>query len=286
MNWYSESPANWSEKNSIHSDLSSSEALSLAHSSVTTLKFLLKTFPSSQSDFSDLSEKNQLEVNHCISDIFHCLNKLASSYNIQSPSPFPPLPLKPEVLSLPISEISNPFLNKALKPVQIQTDDSTIALGSVFFSLEEAGQAFKDYAARSGFTSCKGNSKKNVFQEFSCSARGKVRMRKVQDESRQRNRKSMKKMCKCHIILRKKHNFWILTTRKLIHSHELLSTEDLKKTAKNRFIPEDCKLKAFEMYEKGEAPVKIQLKFESLLKEKCSWSMKDLYNLLYKYKSR
>ena len=79
-------------------------------------------------------------------------------------------------------------------------DDSTISIGSIFMTLEDAATAFENYAQRCGFNTCKGNSKKDVYQEFSCSARGKVRVRKVSDESKQRNRKSIKKMCKCHII--------------------------------------------------------------------------------------
>jgi hypothetical protein len=164
-------------------------------------------------------------------------------------------------------------------------DNECISIGKIFKDVKDAALVFQQYAVACGFNICKGNSKKDVYQEYSCSARGKVRMRKIPDQSKCRNRKSIKKMCKCHIILRKKDDDWIITTRKLYHTHELLSPDEIKKTAKNRFIPDEFKKKAIDLYESGEAPAKIQYQFENEMGSMCTWSMKDLYNMLYRHKS-
>lgn len=92
-------------------------------------------------------------------------------------------------------------------------------------------------------------------------------------------------MCKCHIILRRKGDKWIITTRKLQHTHDLLTPDEIKRTAKNRYIPEDIKQKALDLYNAGEAPAKIQYQLENELGERCTWSMKDLYNMLYRFKN-
>lgn len=306
MNWYTQSPSNWSvsEKNGnlCSVDISSSEALNITYDSVNTLINLLKDYSDIQDIKSgklqkQLESDEQAQVSKCISDAIKCLNKLATDFNVLTPILFSPLALKTEeesssFVSKPSSFATYPQYTEQINPYlqgnyfMPHVDDSNISIGSVFMTLDDAATVFEDYAQRCGFNTCKGNSKKDVYQEFSCSARGKVRVRKVSDESKQRNRKSIKKMCKCHIILRKKDNYWMITTRKLVHTHELLSSAEIKKTAKNRYIPEDCKQKAIELYEKGEPPAKIQLEFENSLQEKCTWSMKDLYNMLYKHKSR
>ena len=234
-----------------------------------------------------------------ISEAARALNKLAFDYKVISPVYLTPLQLKlederkictPQTSFLVSSfqetkEEVNPYLYHHSKDkIEPNVDSESIAIGTSFESLEEAANVFEQYAINCGFNTCKGNSKKDVYQEFACSARGKVRMRKVSDQSKQRNRKSIKKMCKCHIILRKKDDLWVITTRKLHHTHSLLTNEEIKKTAKNRFIPEEYQKKALELYHSGLAPAKIQYKFETELQEKCTWSMKDLYNMLYKYK--
>ena len=236
-----------------------------------------------------------------LSEASRALNKIAYDYRVITPGLLTPSMLKTEE-EMKISTPQTNFLVSSFKEskeefspyltqkehkhhIEPNVDSECIAIGRCFSSLDEAAEKFQDYAVRCGFNICKGNSKKDVYQEYACSARGKVRMRKISDESKRRNRKSIKKMCKCHIILRKKDDEWIITTRKLHHTHDLLSVEDIKKTAKNRYIPEDIKQKALELYESGEAPAKIQYQFETELGENCTWSMKDLYNMLYRHKS-
>lgn len=235
-----------------------------------------------------------------MSEASRALNKISFDYKVVSPVFVTPMMVKLEdelKISTPqtsyiVSSFKepcrdlNPFLRRKESKDRYEptVDSDSIAIGSVFEDLDQAAEVFEQYAVKCGFNTCKGNSKKDVYQEFACSARGKVRMRKVNDQSKQRNRKSIKKMCKCHIILRKKDDLWVITTRKLHHTHQLLSSDEIKKTAKNRYIPEEYQQRAIEMYKNGEAPAKIQYEFESELREKCTWSMKDLYNMLYKYK--
>jgi hypothetical protein len=236
-----------------------------------------------------------------LSEASRALNKIAYDYKVISPGLLTPSILKleddvkintPQTTTLvssfqDIKEEIQPFMKSKEHKHHIEpnVDNECISIGSTFKTLEDAADVFEEYARKCGFNICKGNSKRDVYQEFACSARGKVRMRKISDQSKQRNRKSIKKMCKCHVILRKKDDDWVITTRKLHHTHELLSIDEIRKTAKNRFIPEEFKLKAIELHAKGEAPAKIQYEFESELGERCTWSMKDLYNMLYRYKS-
>jgi hypothetical protein len=77
---------------------------------------------------------------------------------------------------------------------------------------------------------------------------------------------------------------WVITTRKLSHTHELLPTQEVLRTAKNRYIPEAVRERALEQYLAGEAPARIQYQLEHELGERVTWSMKDLYNMLYRYK--
>jgi hypothetical protein len=168
--------------------------------------------------------------------------------------------------------------------IEPPVNSENIQIGQTFSCLEEASEAFKDYALRCGFNICKGNSKKDVYQEYACSARGKVRMRKIAESVKRRNRLSIKKLCKCHIILRMKGQDWVITTRKLAHTHDLLPTQEVLKTAKNRYIPEEIRQHAIQQYLTGEAPARIQYQLEHDLGERVTWSMKDLYNMLYRYR--
>jgi len=235
-----------------------------------------------------------------MSEASRALNKIAYDYKVVSPVFLTPLMVKLDdeskinksqagfILSSfkePHDEL-RPFLHRKEPKDRYEptVENESIAIGITFGDLEQAAEVFEQYAVKCGFNICKGNSKKDVYQEFACSARGKVRVRKVNDHSKQRNRKSIKKLCKCHIILRKKDDLWVITTRKLHHTHQLLSQDEIKKTAKNRYIPEEYQQRAINLYNNGEAPAKIQYEFESELEDKCTWSMKDLYNMLYKYK--
>lgn len=303
MNWYPQSPSHltWSGSDKVNQaqyDISPSEALSLSKTNVLLLCSVLvdSTFIDSPKPIKNkLTEDDYDIVYKCISESIKALRTLALEFNVSTPNCLTPLMLKAEIpmpqnkncnVNVPnFSEYKheiNPYLME--KKYEADVDDSCLALGTIFNTLEEASSVFENYAVKCGFNICKGNSKRDVYQEFACSARGKVRVRKVQDQSKQRNRKSIKQMCKCHIILRKKEGFWVVTTRNLSHTHILLSSEQIKKTAKNRFIPEEYKMQAIELYQQGEAPAKIQFEFETQLQEKCTWSMKDLYNMLYRYK--
>lgn len=173
------------------------------------------------------------------------------------------------------------------KPVEIEPDVNSdcIQEGLEFDSLEEAEAAFDEYATRAGFTICKGNSKKDVYQEFACSSRGKRRERKVPDITKRRNRNSIKSMCRCHVILRKKDDKWQLSTRRLTHTHKLLEPDEVLRTSKHRQIPEEIKQRAIAEYQKGETPARIQNRLVRELGAACTWSMKDLYNTLYRFKT-
>lgn len=155
-----------------------------------------------------------------LSEASRALNKIAYDYRVITPGLLTPSMLKTEE-EMKISTPQTNFLVSSFKEskeefspyltqkehkhhIEPNVDSECIAIGRCFSSLDEAAEKFQDYAVRCGFNICKGNSKKDVYQEYACSARGKVRMRKISDESKRRNRKSIKKMCKCHIILRKK----------------------------------------------------------------------------------
>lgn len=310
MNWYTQSPLNWSGSEGFSQyqsfDMTSAQALTSIIDNVNNLISILRD-PSDTTTLRigdinlDLSKLEHEKMSRHLSEASRALNKLAYDYKVATPGLITPSMLKIEddknihtpqtsyivsTFKEPKEETSPYLTSKEHKHhIEPNVDNECIGIGKSFSSLDEAASVFEDYAINCGFNICKGNSKKDVYQEFACSARGKVRMRKISDQSKQRNRKSIKKMCKCHIILRKKDDEWIITTRKLHHTHELLSGEEIKKTAKNRYIPDEFKGKAIELYEKGEAPAKIQYEFEEELGDKCTWSMKDLYNMLYRYKS-
>ena len=311
MNWYPQSPPNWSGSDSYaqHAsfDMTSAQALTSIIDNVNNLISILRD-PSDTTSlrtgktYTDLSATEHGKMSRHLSEASRALNKIAFDYHVVSPGLFTPSLLKTEeelkILTPQTNFLVSSFKDTKeevlpyIKPkehkhhVEPNVDSQCIAVGKVFSTLDEAAECFQDYAVRCGFNICKGNSKKDVYQEYACSARGRVRMRKISDQSKRRNRKSIKKMCKCHIILRKKDDDnWSITTRKLHHTHELLSTDEIKKTAKNRYIPEDIRDIALELYEKGEAPAKIQYQFETELGERCTWSMKDLYNMLYRHKS-
>jgi hypothetical protein len=206
--------------------------------------------------------------------------------------------IKPEdgidLLKSDLEESKNDFLNsvwgnepyKSINEIEPPVDSTAVAIGTSFNDLQEAEKAFKNYASDCGFNICRGNSKKDVYQEYACSAKGKARRRKVDEICRQRNRCSMKQMCRCHIVLRKKNGLWVVTTSRLTHTHKLLTPDEVKKTAKHRFIPEDVKVKAIELYSRGQTPARIQQSLEQELGTRCTWNMKDLYNLLYRYKTK
>jgi hypothetical protein len=307
MNWYSQSPPYSSGSEMMSQfpsfDMTSAQALTSIIDNVNSLISILRD-PSDTTCLrtgkihSDLSKQEYEKMSRHISEAARALNKIAFDYKVVSPVFLSPLQLKLEddrKINTPqtsylvssfkeVKDELSPYLYHSKEKIEPNIDNECIAIGRSFETLEEAANVFEQYAVRCGFNTCKGNSKKDVYQEFACSARGKVRMRKISDQSKQRNRKSIKKMCKCHIILRKKDELWVVTTRKLHHTHELLTHDEIKKTAKNRFIPEEYQRKALELYNAGEAPAKIQYRFESELLDKCTWSMKDLYNMLYKYK--
>lgn len=310
MNWYPQSPLNWSGSESYIQfpsfDMTSAQALTSIIDNVNSLISILRdpsdtTTLRTGKNYADLSRSEHEKMSRHLSEASRALNKIAFDYRVASPGLLTPSMLKTEE-ELKISTPQTNFLVSSFKEkqedvmpyiapkehkhhIEPNVDSSSIGIGITFSSLEEAAESFQDYAVKCGFNICKGNSKKDVYQEYACSARGKVRMRKISDQSKRRNRKSIKKMCKCHIILRKKDDDWIITTRKLHHTHDLLSTDQIKKTAKNRYIPEDIKNQALALYEKGETPARIQNQFETELGELCTWSMKDLYNMLYRHKS-
>ncbi|OMJ90723.1 hypothetical protein SteCoe_6899 [Stentor coeruleus] len=310
MNWYTQSPSNWSGSEYFSQyplfDMTSAQALTSIIDNVNNLISILRdpsdatTLRTGKSHL-DLSKIEYEKMSRHLSEASRSLSKIAYDYKVNSPGLLTPSILKfdedikittPQTTTLVSSfkdskDDIQPFmgLKDEKQYFEPSIDSECIGIGQLFTTLEEAAEIFEEYAKKCGFNICKGNSKKDVYQEFACSARGKVRMRKVKDQSKQRNRKSIKKMCKCHIILRRKDEKWVITTRKLHHTHDLLGPEEIKKTAKNRFIPEEFKQKAIELHKNGEAPAKIQYEFESELGERCTWSMKDLYNMLYRYKS-
>ncbi|OMJ91249.1 hypothetical protein SteCoe_6226 [Stentor coeruleus] len=306
MNWYSQSPPNWSGSESYNLypsfDMTSAQALNSIIDNINNLISILKDPSDNTTLRTDLSTPEYEKMSRHLSEASRALNKIAYDYKVISPGLLTPSILKleddikintPQTTTLvssfqDIKEEIKPFMKTKehkYHNIEPKVDNECINIGNTFKTLEEAADVFEEYARKCGFNICKGNSKRDVYQEFACSARGRVRVRKISDQSKQRNRKSIKKMCKCHVILRKKDDDWVITTRKLNHTHELLSIDEIKKTAKNRFIPDEFKLKAIELHAKGEAPAKIQYEFESELGERCTWSMKDLYNMLYRYKS-
>mmetsp|Transcript_14237 Transcript_14237/g.26869 ORF Transcript_14237/g.26869 Transcript_14237/m.26869 type:complete len:324 (+) Transcript_14237:2856-3827(+) len=298
MNKYLYSPpASWSPQESLlglaNLEMTPVQAVESVVNNVNSLIAILRLPNDASRLRSDLSKLEREQVQLYLSESSKALSRLALDYATSPPvSSF----IKSEDdLSPPFENIVSAFdLNRRgleagvhiRQTVEIEPpiNSENIQIGQVFSCLEEASEAFKDYALRCGFNICKGNSKKDVYQEYACSARGKVRMRKVADSIKRRNRRSIKKLCKCHIILRKKGDTWVITTRKLSHTHDLLPTQEVLKTAKNRYIPEEIRQRALEQYLAGEAPARIQYQLEHELGDRVTWSMKDLYNMLYRYK--
>lgn len=242
---------------------------------------------------TDLSKQEHEQVSRCLIEASRALNRISQEYRVYSltvssmledenKSALPAYDLFPNACTSQIKYADS--VQSSMSDFEPAVNSDMIAVGAIFPSLDAAGEAFSDYAINAGFNICKGNSKKDVYQEFACSSRGKVRSRKVVDSVKRRNRASVKKSCKCHIILRKKGQEWTITTRKLGHSHDLMTEEEIQMTAKNRFIPDEVKDKAVSMYLEGETPAKIQNHLQDEYGGKVTWSMKDLYNMLYRHK--
>lgn len=262
MNWSLQASNLWSE--SVIIEPKSAQVLNTVVESVNSLVDLLRLPHDPHSLRCDFAKSDLDRVHKLISDGVSGLHSICHDYAVT------PILNFPEVQSDSDSELQG-------------HGEEDIEVGRRFDTLENATEAFERYANASGFTVCKGNSKRDVYQELACSARGKVRIRKS-NEGKKRNRGSIKQMCKCHIILRKVAGCWMITKRNLKHTHALMTGEELRKVAKHRFIPEDVRGKALEMYRKGETPAKIQFTFESTLQERCTWTMKDLYNMLYRHR--
>ncbi len=253
---------------------------------------------------TELPRSDQERLSKHISDALAGFRTLAVEY--KAPTVVSLLPLAPQLIPPPITQARtevkkeddplslSKYLNMSdeqseldSKQAEIEPNVSSecIREGLGFDTLEEAEAAFQEYSIRAGFTICKGNSKKDVYQEFACSSRGKKRDRKVSDITKRRNRSSIKSMCRCHIILRKKGEKWWLSSRRLTHTHELLQPQEVLRSSKHRQIPEDIKQRAIEEYMSGETPAKIQNRLMKELGAACTWSMKDLYNALYRFKT-
>ena len=253
---------------------------------------------------TDLSRLEHERLSRHVTDALRGFQCLATEYNAPNLCSLLPVKIEPKIFSPQTHTLVSSFEGKceedvlssskylnmsgevpSPQEVEPMTSSDSIREGTCFDSLEHAEAAFEDYATRSGFTICKGNSKKNVYQEFACSSRGKKRDRKVADESKRRNRASIKSMCRCHIILRKRGDKWYLSTRKLSHTHDLLPMEEVLRTSKHRQIPDDVKQRAIQLYVEGETPAKIQEQLFQERRGECTWSMKDLYNTLYRFKN-
>jgi hypothetical protein len=259
MNWSLQASNLWTESEVI--DTKPVQALNTVVESVNLLVDQLRLPYDPQSLRKDLNRVDLERVWKLINDGVKGLQTLCADYEVR-----PELNL-PEVQS-----------DSDCEP---EVNDAGIAVGRKFESLERATEAFERYARACGFTVCKGNSKRDVYQELACSARGRVRVRKSA-EGKKRNRGSVKHMCKCHVILRNVDEQWVVTTRNLKHTHPLLTTEEMRKVAKHRYIPEVVRNRALELYRSGETPAKIQYTLEAELKDQCTWTMKDLYNMLYR----
>jgi hypothetical protein len=226
--------------------------------------------------------KHSIEATSSLMDIPRCFSESRSEHSIKSEdSSIYGVSSQDSVQSeLPAGWIST----QGLTEIEPAIDASFLELGNFFENLQDAEDAFRGYGLECGFNICRGNSKKDVYQEYACSAKGSARKRKVDELSRQRNRTSMKHHCKCHIVLRKKEGLWFITSRKLSHTHALMTPDEIRRSAKNRHIPHEFKQEAISLYSSGKPPSYIQQMFESKLGSRCTWNMKDLYNLLYKYK--
>ncbi|CAG9335368.1 unnamed protein product [Blepharisma stoltei] len=293
MNWLLQSPMSWSENNGdqgefLSSVMSTAEALNNIILNVNNLIYVLKDSANSTLR-SDLTNSENERVAKYINGASQALNRIALDFYMISPSfssPSAPSIVKSEDEEKSVAPFKDDFdylnslsgINSSID-IDLYADPDCLSIGAKFETLEDALYTFQKYANKKGFNICKGNSKQNVYQEYACSARGKARKRET---DRKRNRKSTKTMCKCHIILRKKEDCWTVTTSKLEHTHSLLTEEQIKMTAKNRYIPDHIKAQAIALYQAGESPAKIQYFLENEYQELCTWSMKDLYNMLYR----
>lgn len=259
MNWSLQASNLWGESELV--EMNAGQAFNALVDNVNALIDVLRMPGEPSRVRSDISKLEQDRVCRLINDSLRGLQHICTEYAI-----------RPE-LNLPEVESDS--------ECEPDVDGAEVDVGVRFPSLEAATAAFENYASHCGFTICKGNSKRDVYQELACSARGKVRNRKTPD-GKKRNRQSIKHMCKCHVILRKDKDEWVITTKNLKHTHPLLNPDEIKKVAKNRYIPENIRLRALDMYRSGETPAKIQYALEAELKEQCTWTMKDLYNMLYR----
>lgn len=53
--------------------------------------------------------------------------------------------------------------NSKTNEIEPNVDSTCIEIGTVFATLDEAADIFREYALKSGFNICKGNSKKDVY---------------------------------------------------------------------------------------------------------------------------
>lgn len=275
--------------------MTAAEALNTVTLNVNNLIYILKDPLNSKLrsgiTYIDLTNSENERVAKYINEASQALNRIALDFYMISPSlntsslnksvseSKTVSPFKEDYAMLNILSDNNSELPSEVEPA---VENECIAIGRAFENLDDALKIFQEYAIKSGFNICKGNSKKDVYQEYACSARGKARKRN--NGVNKRNRKSIKNMCKCHIILRKRDDNWIITTRKLEHTHQLLTESQIKMTAKNRFIPDHIKFRAISFYSAGESPARIQYLLEQEYNDMCTWSMKDLYNMLYRYR--
>jgi hypothetical protein len=281
-----------SQENIPPSEASAAAALDSVVACVNCLISILKVPNDRTALRTDLSKTERDQVSRLLAEGSRALSQISQEYQLCSlnvssmleDDSRPPPPISELFSATYHVNYAHSVPSSFISDIEPTVDSGTISIGACFPNLNAAEEAFAEYAYRAGFNICRGNSKKEVYQEFACSSRGKVRSRKATDSVRRRNRSSVKKSCKCHIVLRKKDQVWMVTTRTLGHSHELMTPEEIQMTARYRYIPDDIKDRAVALYLGGETPAKVQ----SLLEEECggrvTWSMKDMYNMLYRHK--
>jgi hypothetical protein len=280
-----------SQENVPPSEASAAAALDSVVACVNCLISILKVPNDRTALRTDLSKTERDQLSILLTEGSRALSQISQEYQLCSLNVSSLLDddsRPPPILELfgPTCQVNyaHSVPSSLISDIEPTVDSGIISIGAFFPSLNAAEEAFAKYAYRAGFNICRGNSKKEVYQEFACSSRGKVRSRKATDSVRQRNRSSVKKACKCHVVLRKKDHVWMITTRTLGHSHELMTPQEIQMTARYRFIPDHIKDRAVTLYLGGETPAKVQ----SLLEEECgggvTWSMKDMYNMLYRHK--
>jgi hypothetical protein len=279
-----------SQESVAASEAPAAAALEAVVANVNLLISILR-FPNDKTTLkTDLSKAEMDQVSRCLIDASQGLSIISQEYRVLSLTVSSMLEDDSKAPSYDLDSLVTPLQFKyaqssVTSDIEPTADSDIISIGATFPCLEEAEDAFNDYAYRAGFSICKGNSKKDSYQEFACSSRGKVRSRRLPDSIKRRNRASVKKSCKCHVVLRKKGSAWVITTRRLAHSHELMTPEEIQMTAKNRFIPDDVKARAVALYLAGETPAKVQSQLQEEYGGRVTWSMKDLYNMLYRHKA-